>query len=197
VILAGYPQAAATAGRAVTGLHCALVTDGRTGAAAVIMPVCEKANHPAVADASVDHDAPADLFEDLMAQVASCFARRETRQTCRDMVNGLLTELEDHNFWTMAEAAGHDRPYRMQWLSRLIPRPAGSGGPSGLWVPVLIRGVGLAVHESVTKLAVHVSSPARSTQYPPCPRLPLQAGAGAHVVVPPYSGAWPTRRWLP
>jgi len=36
--------------------------------------------------------------------------------TCRDMVNGLLSELDDHNCWTMAEAAGHDRPYRMQHL---------------------------------------------------------------------------------
>ncbi|MBV9856410.1 MAG: hypothetical protein JOY82_18155 [Streptosporangiaceae bacterium] len=26
--------------------------------------------------------------------------------TCRDMVRGLLTELEDHNCWTMGEAAG-------------------------------------------------------------------------------------------
>jgi SRSO17 transposase len=56
------------------------------------------------------------LFEDLMAQVASCFARRETRLTCRDMVHGLLSELEDRNCWTLAEAAGHDRPYRMQHL---------------------------------------------------------------------------------
>jgi SRSO17 transposase len=51
-----------------------------------------------------------------MGQVAPCFARRETRLTCRDMVNGLLTELEDHNCWTMAQAAGHDHPYRMQHL---------------------------------------------------------------------------------
>jgi SRSO17 transposase len=58
----------------------------------------------------------ADLFEDLMARVASCFARRETRLTCMDMVNGLLSELEDRNCWTIAEAAGHDRPYRMQHL---------------------------------------------------------------------------------
>ena len=51
-----------------------------------------------------------------MAQVASCFARRETRLTCKDMVHGLLSELEDRNCWTLAEAAGHDRPYRMQHL---------------------------------------------------------------------------------
>jgi len=51
-----------------------------------------------------------------MARVAPCFARRETRLTCRDMVNGLLCELEDHNCWTLAEAAGHAVPYRMQHL---------------------------------------------------------------------------------
>jgi SRSO17 transposase len=72
--------------------------------------------HPAAAAASVGHDAHADLLDDLMAQVASCFARRETRLTCKDMVHGLLSELEDRNCWTMAEAAGHDRPYRMQHL---------------------------------------------------------------------------------
>ena len=36
--------------------------------------------------------------------------------TCRDMVRGLLTELEDRNCWTLAEAAGHPGPYRMQHL---------------------------------------------------------------------------------
>ena len=51
-----------------------------------------------------------------MARVAPCFARRETRLTCRDMVNGLLCELEDCNCWTLAEAAGHASPYRMQHL---------------------------------------------------------------------------------
>ena len=51
-----------------------------------------------------------------MARVAPCFARRETRLTCRDMVRGLLAELDDHNCWTLAEAAGHPGPYRMQHL---------------------------------------------------------------------------------
>jgi hypothetical protein len=51
-----------------------------------------------------------------MARVAPCFARRETRLTCRDMVNGLLSELEDYNCWTLAEGAGHMSPYRMQHL---------------------------------------------------------------------------------
>ena len=51
-----------------------------------------------------------------MGRVASCFARRETRLTCRDMVNGFLMELEDYNCWTIAEAAGHPGPHRMQHL---------------------------------------------------------------------------------
>jgi SRSO17 transposase len=76
----------------------------------------EKDNQTAAAGASVDHDAHQGLLDDLMGRVASCFARRETRLTCRDMVHGLLAELEDHNCWTMAEAAGHPAPHRMQHL---------------------------------------------------------------------------------
>jgi SRSO17 transposase len=76
-------------------------------------------NPTTAAGATVDHDAHEGLLEDLLARVASCFARRETRLTCRDMVNGFLMELEDHNCWTMAEAAGHPGPHRMQhFLSR-------------------------------------------------------------------------------
>jgi len=75
----------------------------------------EKTN-PAAADASVGHDDHQDLLDDLMAQVAPCFARRETRLTCKDMVHGLLSELEDRNCWTLAEAAGHACPHRMQHL---------------------------------------------------------------------------------
>ena len=75
-----------------------------------------KDNPTTTADATVDHDVHAGLLEDLLARVASCFARRETRLTCRDMVNGFLMELEDHNCWTMAEGAGHPGPHRMQHL---------------------------------------------------------------------------------
>ncbi len=76
----------------------------------------EHNNDPAAAAASVDYGAHAGLLDDLMARVAPCFARRETRLTCRDMVNGLLCELDDRNCWTLAEAAGHASPYRMQHL---------------------------------------------------------------------------------
>ena len=51
-----------------------------------------------------------------MAQVAPCFARRETRLTCKDMVHGLLSELEDRNCWTLAEHAGDSSPDGMQHL---------------------------------------------------------------------------------
>ena len=73
-------------------------------------------NCTTAAAASVDDAAHAVLLDDLLARAGSCFARRETRLTCRDMVHGLLMELDDHNCWTMAEAAGHPGPYRMQHL---------------------------------------------------------------------------------
>ena len=63
-------------------------------------------NPTTAADATVDDDAHAGLLEDLLARIASCFFRRETRLTCRDMVNWFLMELEDRNCWTLAEAAG-------------------------------------------------------------------------------------------
>ena len=76
----------------------------------------EQNNQTTAAGASVDDAAHAGLLDDLLARTAPCFARRETRLTCRDMVNGMLTELDDHNCWTMAEAAGHPGPHRMQHL---------------------------------------------------------------------------------
>jgi SRSO17 transposase len=76
----------------------------------------EQNNDPAAAAASVDHAAHAGLLDDLIARVPPCFARRDKRLTCRDMVNGLLYELEDYNCWTLAEAAGHASPYRMHHL---------------------------------------------------------------------------------
>ena len=102
----------------------------KAGATAVIMRLVEHNNDPAAAAASVDHAAYAGLPDDLMARVAPCFARRETRLTCRDMVNGLLSELEDHNCWTLAEAAGHASPYRMQ---HRCPVPALMSG--SCWMP--------------------------------------------------------------
>ena len=56
------------------------------------------------------------MLDDLLGRVAGCFPRRETRQSCGQMVSGLLMELEDHNCWTIAEAAGHCGPHRLQHL---------------------------------------------------------------------------------
>jgi DDE superfamily endonuclease len=42
--------------------------------------------------------------------------RRETRQSCAQMLSGLLMELEDHNCWTIAEAVGHRGSHRLQHL---------------------------------------------------------------------------------
>src|SRR5438552_2181085 len=70
----------------------------------------------AAAAATVADEARSALLADLLAQVAGCFPRRETRQSCRQMVSGLLMELEDYNCWTIAEAAGHRGPHRLQHL---------------------------------------------------------------------------------
>jgi SRSO17 transposase len=76
----------------------------------------EQNNQTTAAGDSVDDAAHAGLLDDLLERAASCFARRETRLTCRDMVHAMLTELDDHNCWTTAEAAGHPGPHRMQHL---------------------------------------------------------------------------------
>ena len=70
----------------------------------------------AVAAATVADDARSALLSDLLGRVAGCFPRRETRQSCGQMVSGLLMELDDHNCWTIAEAAGHRGPHRLQHL---------------------------------------------------------------------------------
>ena len=107
---------------------------GETGAAAVIIQFVERNNQPTAADVSVDDAAHAGLLDDLLGRAASCFARRETRVTCRDMVHGLLMELDDHNCWTMAEGAGHRGPHRMQhFLSRARVDDQGILGAAADW----------------------------------------------------------------
>jgi SRSO17 transposase len=81
----------------------------------------EHNNDAAAAAATVADGARSALLADLLAEVAGCFPRRETRQTCAQMVNGLLMELEDQNCWTIAEAIGHRGPYRLHhFLSRAV-----------------------------------------------------------------------------
>ena len=75
----------------------------------------------AVSAAPVADDARSALLADLLGRVAGCFPRRETRQSCGHLVNGLLMELDDHNCWTIAEAVGHRGPHRLQhFLSRAV-----------------------------------------------------------------------------
>ncbi|MFF8790893.1 transposase [Streptomyces sp. NPDC015125] len=57
-------------------------------------------------------------FEGLMGRFASCFPRRETRLTYRNMVSGLLMVTESANCWSLAEAIGHNGPHVCSTLSR-------------------------------------------------------------------------------
>jgi hypothetical protein len=68
----------------------------------------------AVSAATVADDVHFGLLKDLLGRVAGCFPRRQTRQSCGQIVRGLLMELEDHNCWTIAEAVGHRGPHRLQ-----------------------------------------------------------------------------------
>jgi SRSO17 transposase len=70
----------------------------------------------AAAAATISDGVYSQLRDDLRARVAGCFRRRESRQACEDMVDGLLMELEDHNCWSIAEAVGHCGPHRLQHL---------------------------------------------------------------------------------
>src|SRR5260370_21445918 len=68
------------------------------------------------AGATLSDDQPRVLLKDLFGQVAGCFGRREPRKAAAQMVEGLLMELEDYNCWSIAEAAGHRGPHRLQHL---------------------------------------------------------------------------------
>lgn len=67
---------------------------------------------------SVDPAAWWQVFEDVLARISTRFARSETRQTVRDLLLGLLSQVERKNGWTLAEHAGHSTPDRMQRLLR-------------------------------------------------------------------------------
>ncbi|WP_206184504.1 transposase [Thermoactinospora rubra] len=63
---------------------------------------------------TVAHAEHAALQQELLARVARCFPRRESRATCGQRPAGLLMELENKNCWTLAEAVGHSTPDRLQ-----------------------------------------------------------------------------------
>jgi SRSO17 transposase len=55
-------------------------------------------------------------LDDLMARIAGRFRRVEPRRRARAYLLGLLSPLAGKNGWTLAEAAGEDRPDGMQRL---------------------------------------------------------------------------------
>jgi SRSO17 transposase len=70
----------------------------------------------AAAVPTITHDLPERLRGELLERIAPCFPRRDTRSGFRDLLQGLLMELETRNCWTVAEAVGHASPDRLQYL---------------------------------------------------------------------------------
>ncbi|MFD8396747.1 IS701 family transposase [Streptomyces sp. NPDC059680] len=68
------------------------------------------------ASATVDHEGHEAAFGVLLASLAGCFARSETRETFARMTRGMLMELEDVNCWSLAEAIGERGPHRLHHL---------------------------------------------------------------------------------
>ncbi|MFD4941424.1 IS701 family transposase [Streptomyces sp. NPDC058239] len=58
----------------------------------------------------------ATVFGAVMAEVACCFPRLDSRLLARQMTQAMLMELERRNCWTLAEALGHSGPHRLQHL---------------------------------------------------------------------------------
>ena len=106
----------------------------------------------------------------LMAAADACFPRRDSRMRGQAMTQGMLMELERRNCWTLAQALGHDGPYRLQhFLSR------------GAWNHDLARdhlaawvAAELADNEAVL-IADETGDEKSSTDcVPPCPPSPLR-----------------------
>jgi SRSO17 transposase len=79
-----------------------------------------KTTHDVVAvEATIAQQEWTAAFGDVMAQVADCFPRRDSRLLAREAVQAMLMELERRNCWSLAEALGHGGPHRLQhFLSR-------------------------------------------------------------------------------
>src|SRR5258708_5253203 len=55
-------------------------------------------------------------FEEVCERMNSVFARSETRKRARTYIEGLLSPIERKNGWQLAEQAGENTPYAMQYL---------------------------------------------------------------------------------
>ncbi|MER6358967.1 IS701 family transposase [Streptomyces sp. NPDC001634] len=67
-------------------------------------------------EATMAGQAWAKAFGAAMGVISGCFARREARETARELTAGLLLEVHTRNCWTLAEALGHPGPHRLQHL---------------------------------------------------------------------------------
>lgn len=68
------------------------------------------------ASGSVDPGAWSAEFDTVVGRIAGRFARPEPVDRVRDLLAGLVSDLERKNCWTIAERAGHGSPDGLQHL---------------------------------------------------------------------------------
>ncbi len=97
---------------------CAELPGCVRAATAWSLNVVDKSISKTVAAAHSVGPAASRVFDEVMARIAVRFTRVEPRLVARDFVRALMAAVDRKNCWQLAEAAGHERPSRMQRLLR-------------------------------------------------------------------------------
>ncbi|MGV9885364.1 IS701 family transposase, partial [Streptomyces sp. NPDC003379] len=119
------------------------------------------------ASTTVDHEGHGIAFGGLLASVADCFARSETRETFARMTRGMLMELEDVNCWSLAEAIGERGPHRLHHLlSRAVWDEEAVLGRTAVWaVGLLDDGDGVLIADETGDAKSSTDAVAAARQY--------------------------------
>jgi SRSO17 transposase len=106
-------------------------------------------------------------FGGLLASVAGCFARSESRETFARMTRGMLMELEDVNCWSLAEAIGERGPHRLHHLlSRAVWDQEAVLKRTALWaVDLLDDGDGVLIADETGDAKSSTDAVAAARQY--------------------------------
>jgi SRSO17 transposase len=119
------------------------------------------------ASATVDDAGHDRVFGALLASLAGCFARSESRETFARMTRGMLMELEDVNCWSLAEAIGERGPHRLHHLlSRAVWDEQAALERTAAWaVDLLDDGDGILIADETGDAKSSTDAVAAARQY--------------------------------